>query len=452
MPAVEGVAGLGGGTQRDCRSLHVVTCRIARTVAAAVQLVLYLVVPLRNPLGVEGDGSTSDIGQVGHLLLIAIELAITATPAGEGVAGAGELVGRQLPCFVVGECLVVHAARTAVRLKFHIVGVGRPLSGEDYGSCRALGNGSHLAAVVLVPAVEGVAGLGGGSQRDCRSLHVVACRVAAVAAAVQLVLYLVVPLHNPLGVQGDALVLGVGGSLLIAVAGAVGTGVPAVEGIAVTGEIAAVALQDQRPARQLGLALGFRAAAGLVFVVGDGVGAGSSSCSGAVTSSRACAGSCTTSTSSSACAGSASAATTRATASTCTCTGSSTTSTSSSACAGSASAATTRATAGSGVGRRILLPLGDECHRIVNLQREGDGAAVPRPAGQVVVAVIIRGLQVPAANEAFVGLVQLHLGGPAGGEEASIRLEDNPVGGDARPRCLALDSIHVKGVYLYLVS
>ena len=409
MPAVEGVAGLGGGTQRDCRSLHVVTCRIARTVAAAVQLVLYLVVPLRNPLGVEGDGSTSDIGQVGHLLLIAIELAITATPAGEGVAGAGELVGRQLPCLVVGEGLVAHAARTAVRLKFHIVGVGLPLSGEGYGSCRALGDFGDWRTIFL-PAVEDVAGLGGGTQLDCRSLHVVTCRVArTVAAAVQLVLYLVVPLHNPLGVQGDALVLGVGGSLLIAVAGAVGTGVPAVEGIAVSGEIAAVALQNQRTARQLGLALRSRAAAGLVFVVGDGVGAGSSSCSGAVTSSRACAGSCTTSTSSSAC-------------------------------------------AGSGVGRRILLPLGDECHRIVNLQREGDGAAVPRPAGEVVVAVIIRGLQVPATNEAFVGLVQLHLGGPAGGEEASIRLEDNPVGGDARPRCLALDSIHVKGVYLYLVS
>ena len=204
-------------------------------------------VRVHRPLCVERYAAVCCSRQVFHFLVIRIGSAAAVgrcIPPGEGVAGAGEAVAREILGGVVGEGLVGHGtAIAAVGVKFHSVAVGRPGGGvvAVAGAARCDGDGgTGLREPRSRPPGKDVAGSGGIVQGYCLALHGIARGVAGRSAASQVIVD-GIGVDRPLSVEGDGTVLFRGevihiGTVPIGVTSAVGRRVPPDEGVAGAGE------------------------------------------------------------------------------------------------------------------------------------------------------------------------------------------------------------------------
>ena len=161
FPPVEGVAGAGEAVVRELLGGVIGEGLGAYDALAAVGVKGHRVF-VGRPLGVEGDSVAVLSGEVIHLFPVLVGGAGAIgrrVPPDDSVAGAGEGVGSESLCFVVGESLGVHlpADIVGIVVKYHRVGDGLPLGvdGDVLGHIfvKRIGLG---AVLVGIPVLEGV--------------------------------------------------------------------------------------------------------------------------------------------------------------------------------------------------------------------------------------------------------------------------------------------------------
>ena len=183
-PSAENVIRPHGVHQHEGFALHRVGRRVRLSFGqrAAVEVIADGI-GADSPLGKQLNIGALYRGEVLHDLAVGVgHIAVARRgPAVEAVARAGEGVGGQGPCSVVGEGLCCHRALAAVGVEADGVGDGSPLGPELLVARGACSNGGHGIArqpLVGVPSAEGVALAGGRGQDDVWALDGVGLVVA----------------------------------------------------------------------------------------------------------------------------------------------------------------------------------------------------------------------------------------------------------------------------------